>query len=157
MAAECGGSMQRKERPRRAELYLHNATFGARVKQQTDTLASCVHFYLQGLPWRTVNIGGPHSITERRVPELIPVLGSQPAGVVSHKPDGRLLLLSITLATLKRATNNFAAWWTEARQDSWLTNVWKWKSVTMKATERERQYADTTGTVLVPWAGHFQC
>jgi len=29
-----------------------------------------------------------------RVPELIPVLGSQPAGDVSHKPGGRLLLLS---------------------------------------------------------------
>ena len=28
----------------------------------------------------------PYSITERRVPELIPVLGSQPAGDVSHKP-----------------------------------------------------------------------
>ena len=35
-----------------------------------------------------------YSITERRVPELIPVLGSQPAGDVSHKPDGRLPLLS---------------------------------------------------------------
>ena len=32
--------------------------------------------------------GSPYSITERRVPELIPVLGSQPAGDVSHKPDG---------------------------------------------------------------------
>ena len=30
--------------------------------------------------------GSPCSITERRVPELIPVLGSQPAGEVSHKP-----------------------------------------------------------------------
>ena len=29
-----------------------------------------------------------------RVPELIPVLGSQPAGGVSHKPGGRLPLLS---------------------------------------------------------------
>ena len=40
--------------------------------------------------------GNPYSITERtcRVPELIPVLGSQPAGDVSHKPDGRLPLLS---------------------------------------------------------------
>ena len=38
--------------------------------------------------------GSPYSITERRVPELIPVLGSQPAGDVSHKPDGRLQLLS---------------------------------------------------------------
>ena len=52
--------------------------------------------------------------TERRVPELIPVLGSQPAGDVSHKPGGRLLLLSarptVALATLKRAATNFAAW-----------------------------------------------
>ena len=53
-------------------------------------------------------------ITERRVPELIPVLGSQPAGDVSHKPGGRLPLLfdrpAVTLATLKRAATNFAAW-----------------------------------------------
>ena len=38
--------------------------------------------------------GSPYSITERRVPELIPVLGSQPAGDVSHKPGGRLPSLS---------------------------------------------------------------
>jgi len=38
--------------------------------------------------------GSPYSITERRVPELIPVLCSQPAGDVSHKPGGRLPLLS---------------------------------------------------------------
>jgi len=53
-------------------------------------------------------------ITERRVSELIPVLNSQPAGEVSHKPGGRLPLLSarraVTLATLKRAATNFAAW-----------------------------------------------
>ena len=52
--------------------------------------------------------------TERRVPELIPVLGSQPAGDVSHKPGDRLPLLSataaVTLATLKRAATNFTAW-----------------------------------------------
>jgi len=36
----------------------------------------------------------PYSITERRVPELIPVLGSQHAGDVNHKPGGRLPLLS---------------------------------------------------------------
>jgi len=51
---------------------------------------------------------------ERRVPELIPVLGSQPAGDVSHKPGGRLPLLSarpvVTLAILKRTATNFAAW-----------------------------------------------
>jgi len=55
-----------------------------------------------------------YSITERRVPELIPVLGSQPAGNVSHKPDGGLPLLSarpaVTLATLKRAATNFVGW-----------------------------------------------
>jgi len=55
-----------------------------------------------------------YSITEHRVPELIPVLGSQPAGDVSHKPDGRLPLLSarpaVTPATLKRAGISFAAW-----------------------------------------------
>ena len=31
--------------------------------------------------------GSPYSITEHRVPELIQILGSQPAGDVSHKPD----------------------------------------------------------------------
>jgi len=58
--------------------------------------------------------GSPYSITEGRVPELIPVLGSQSAGVMSHKPGGRLPLLftrpAVTPATLKRAAVNFAAW-----------------------------------------------
>ena len=59
--------------------------------------------------------GSPYSIAERRVPELTPVLGSQPAGDESHKPGGRLPLLSArpavtSLATLKRAATNFAAW-----------------------------------------------
>ena len=56
----------------------------------------------------------PYAIAERRVPELIPVLGSQPAGDVSHKCGGRLPLLStrpaVTPLTLKRAVTNFAAW-----------------------------------------------
>jgi len=72
--------------------------------------------------WRGNEVGkkrSPYSITERRVPELIAVLGSQPAGDVSHKPDGRLPLLSarpaVTPATLKRAATSFAAWWTEAQ------------------------------------------
>ena len=42
--------------------------------------------------------GSPYSITERRVPELIPVLGCQPAGDVCHKPGGRLPLLSARIA-----------------------------------------------------------
>ena len=58
--------------------------------------------------------GSPYSIAECRVPVLIPVLGSQPAGDVSHKPGGRLPLLSarpaVTPTTLKRAATSFAAW-----------------------------------------------
>jgi len=58
--------------------------------------------------------GSPYSIAEHRVPDLIPVLGSQPAGDMSHKPSSRLPLLSarpaVTLATLKRAATNLAAW-----------------------------------------------
>jgi len=45
---------------------------------------------LRYLPWfdpkGKKGKGSPYSITERWVPELIPVLYSQPAGDVSHKP-----------------------------------------------------------------------
>jgi len=55
-----------------------------------------------------------------RDPELIPVLGSQPACDVSHEAGGRLPVLStrpaVTPTTFKRAPANFAAWWTEARR-----------------------------------------
>jgi len=48
------------------------------------------------------------------VPDLIPVLDRQPAGDVSHKPGGRLPLLSarpaVNLATLERAATSFAVW-----------------------------------------------
>jgi len=58
--------------------------------------------------------GSPYLTAESRVPELIPVLGSQPAGDVTHKPGSRLPLLSarpaVTPATLKTAATNFAAW-----------------------------------------------
>ena len=69
--------------------------------------------------WVSANCPGkgkrsPYSITDSRVPELIPVLGSQQAGDVSQKPGGRLPLLSarptVTLANLKRAATNLAAW-----------------------------------------------
>jgi len=64
--------------------------------------------------WGVKGKGSPYSITERMVPELILVLSSQPAGDVSHKPGGRLPLLStrpaVTPATLKRAATSFAAW-----------------------------------------------
>ena len=46
--------------------------------------------------------------------DLIPVLGSQPAGDVSHKPDSRLPLLSarpaVSPATLMRVATSFNAW-----------------------------------------------
>ena len=69
---------------------------------------------LDAWPKKGKGKGSPYSIAERRVPELIPVLCSQPAVDVSHKSGGRLPLLSarpaVTLATLKRAASNFAAW-----------------------------------------------
>ena len=73
-------------------------------------------YWKRRFPYRWFRIitkkASPHSITERRVPGLIPVLGSQPAGDVSHKPGGRLPLLSarpaVTLATLKRPATSFA-------------------------------------------------
>ena len=62
--------------------------------------------------------GRVHDIAHTGLPKLIPILGSQPAGDLSHKPGSGLPLLSarpaVTLATLKRAATNFAAWWTEA-------------------------------------------
>ena len=55
----------------------------------------------------------PYSIAKCMVLELILVLGSQSAGDVSHKPGGRLPLLSakpaVTPTTLKRVATNFAA------------------------------------------------
>jgi len=62
----------------------------------------------------TFSKGSPYSIAEHMLPEVIPVLGSQPVGDVNHKPDGRLLLLSarpaVNLVNLKMAATNFAAW-----------------------------------------------
>ena len=50
-------------------------------------VASFVTVHLGG-GGRKMGKGSPYSITER--PELIPVLCSQPAGDVSHKPGGRV-------------------------------------------------------------------
>jgi len=62
--------------------------------------------------WRSHQ--SPYSTAKHRVPELIPILGSRPAGDVSHKPGNKLPLHSIrptvTLATLKSAATSFAAW-----------------------------------------------
>ena len=45
-----------------------------------------------GIVMRKKGKGSPYWITERRVPELIPVFGSQPAGDVSHEPGCRLVM-----------------------------------------------------------------
>ena len=81
------------------------------MRQTLPRLSTCGSFNTKvGLKSK----GSPYSIAKRRVPELITVLGSQPAGDVSHKPGGRLPLLSarpaVTPATLKRAATSFAAW-----------------------------------------------
>ena len=66
---------------------------------------------LPNLPQCVKDKSSPYSITERRVPELIPVLGSQFASDVSHEPLGQLSARpAVTPATLKRAATNFAAW-----------------------------------------------
>jgi len=73
----------------------------------------CAVFSPYALQRQVKGKGSPYSITQRRVPEIIPVLGSQPAGDVSHKPGGRLPLLSarlaVTPATLKKAGTSFTA------------------------------------------------
>ena len=83
-------------------------------KMNGNRLAKTVLFVVVHTAVVTVKRHSPYSITERSVPELIPVLGSQHAGDVSHKPGGRLPVLSprpaVTLATLKRAATNFAVW-----------------------------------------------
>ena len=76
------------------------------MKQNYFTVTLCIRptrgyvLLLLG-PRRKKGKGSPYS---GRVPELMPVLGSQPAGDVSHKPGGRLPLLSarpaVTPATM---------------------------------------------------------
>jgi len=88
----------------------------ARPKTQVVSVDGCCGLLplAESLTWSKKGKGSPYSTAERRVRELIPVLGSQPAGDMSHKPGGRLPLLSarpaVTLATLKRAATNVAAW-----------------------------------------------
>ena len=75
------------------------ASVGSGRAVREPVLLFAYYFVCKRLPLLQVIIkkGSPYSITEGRVPELIPVLGSQPAGDVSHKPGGRLPLLSARL------------------------------------------------------------
>jgi len=84
------------------------------VKHRCSYCYRCSVVYVCVYLLVTTGKGSPYSIAEHRVSQLIPVLGSQPAGDVSHKPCGRLPLLyvrpAVTPATLKRAATNFADW-----------------------------------------------
>ena len=107
--------------------------------------------------------GSPYSIIERRVPELIPVLGNQPAGDVSHKPDCKLPLLSarpaVTSTTLKRAATSFAAWWTEAQwvwtvclrlsPDSVAATIWTRALLRLSPARKPLGYRATTSLYLI--------
>ena len=97
--------------------YIHTYLYSAKNRENESEILrpKTQTFSLRPKVWsKGKGKGSPYSITEHRVSLLIPVLGSQPAGDVSHKPGGRLPLLSarpaVTLATLKRAATNFAAW-----------------------------------------------
>ena len=89
-------------------IHIPPAEFSLRRRSTFSPPISSLHTGAPGKHLRsevTERKGSRYSITERRVPELIPVLGSRPAGDVSHKPDGRLLPLlsarpAVTPATL---------------------------------------------------------
>ena len=117
--ARCARVRCRTRCHRRASLGTHrpldsSLATGNRCRWRTCTaLPASVRFPACCARTKGKGKGSTYSITERRVPELIPILGSQPAGDVSHKPSGRLPLVSarsaVTLATLKKAATNFAA------------------------------------------------
>ena len=92
----------------RLQWFIHLWAHGLTGGRAPHSLWAMVHFVL------IKGKASPYSIAKRRVPELIPVLGSQRVGDVNHELGGRLLLLparpAVTLATLKRAATNFAAW-----------------------------------------------
>jgi len=106
------------------------------------------------------------SIEGRRVPELIQVLGSQPAGDVSHKPGGRLPLLSarpaVTLATLKRAAclHRVAMGTLLLSRRSWSGPARLWREFSYKRTEPHSGGGSMNGDVSMgwvdPWVGSGQ-
>jgi len=85
-----------------------------RRKRQLPLIRLLLHRNMPHCPYFKKGKDSPNSPAERWVPELIPVLVSQPAGDVNHKPGGRLPLLSarpaVTPATLTRAATSFPAW-----------------------------------------------
>ena len=94
------------------EFSIIHAVTHTHTRARTDTLIKMLISPVT-VPWNKGK-GSPYSSAERRVPEPIPIFDSQPAGDMSHKPGGRLPLLSarpaVTLAILKRAAAIFGAW-----------------------------------------------
>ena len=67
--------------------------FSLRVRRHYCVISQ--HSFFTSAASKKNGKGSPYSITDHCVLELTPVLGSQPAGDVSHNPDdGRLPLLS---------------------------------------------------------------
>ena len=106
------------ERRRRARVQIADATLsGNSLRQTVHTHCASVHQAAKLVAVLLRVAGVTAGLVESNgslPPELIPVLGSQPAGDVSHKPGGRLPLLSarpaVTRPTLKKAAPSFAAW-----------------------------------------------
>ena len=124
---------------------LHTADLSTAVLQTHPTLRHQKRKRWQSSP-DCKGKGSPYSITERRVPELIPVLGSQPAGDVSHKPGGRLPLLSARPAVTP--ATNFAAWWTETR---WVWTVCLGLLLCYYVTARQRRGCDLNPRTYCAW------
>jgi len=84
------------------------------IEMETDRLADRPCYICSNRPRLALKKVTHTRLPSVWVPELIPVLGSQPAGDVCHKPGDRLPLLfatpAVTPATLKRAATNFAVW-----------------------------------------------
>ena len=82
------------------------------MRKSRIQVRTIMHFLFTNSVLFQLVIGLKVKVAERRVPELIPVLGSLPAGDMSHVC--RLPLHSarpaVTPATLKRAAASFAAW-----------------------------------------------
>ena len=88
-----GQRLQRVERDAFLQLLDQLRTAAHRCNDQSDVIVGLINRSHRSATDQKGK-GSQYSITERRVPELIPVLGSQPTGDASHKPRGRLPLLS---------------------------------------------------------------
>jgi len=96
---------QRKQTNMQTDKQSEQANRQTNLQQQ---YIGCCNVHVYGIHrWLKNGKGNPYSITERRVPQLIQLLCSQPAGDVSHKPGGRLKgLRTVNRGTVNRWTVN---------------------------------------------------